>query len=216
MHVLVQKKIGTFHPEDENTSPERGFKSMEQTSNYQLSQWEAQDRILREDFNTNNMKLDQALAEINATNSYVKVLDVTLAADTPSWTIDMSSIDLRDYQKLILYPRLIRNGTQYANLHINQDSETCGNIPATSNSSTSRQGIGFMEVTLMYVLPYLFVSCYGIKNLSSSSELWEYKYAPTPLADGVYHLDTLDIEVQTQQGQLVLAGSTIQIYGLQR
>ena len=35
---------------------------MEQTTNYQLNQWEAQDRILREDFNTNNMKLDQALA----------------------------------------------------------------------------------------------------------------------------------------------------------
>ena len=35
---------------------------MEQTMNYQLSQWDAEDRILREDFNANNAKLEQALA----------------------------------------------------------------------------------------------------------------------------------------------------------
>ena len=38
---------------------------MKQTSNYQLNQWDAQDRILREDFNADNEKLDAALAEIN-------------------------------------------------------------------------------------------------------------------------------------------------------
>ena len=35
---------------------------MEQTPNYALSQWDEQDRILREDFNANNAKLEQALA----------------------------------------------------------------------------------------------------------------------------------------------------------
>ena len=35
---------------------------MNQTTNYQLSQWDAGDRILREDFNANNAKLEQALA----------------------------------------------------------------------------------------------------------------------------------------------------------
>lgn len=36
---------------------------MEQTPNYALSQWDEQDRILREDFNANNAKVEQALAE---------------------------------------------------------------------------------------------------------------------------------------------------------
>ena len=36
---------------------------MEQTPNYALSQWDEQERILREDFNANNAKVEQALAE---------------------------------------------------------------------------------------------------------------------------------------------------------
>ena len=35
---------------------------MAETGNYQLNQWESTDRILREDFNADNAKVDQALA----------------------------------------------------------------------------------------------------------------------------------------------------------
>ena len=35
---------------------------MEETSNYQLNQWESTDRILMEDFNADNAKIDAALA----------------------------------------------------------------------------------------------------------------------------------------------------------
>lgn len=36
---------------------------MNQTTNYQLSQWDEDDRILRTDFNSDNAKIDAALAE---------------------------------------------------------------------------------------------------------------------------------------------------------
>ena len=36
---------------------------MNQTQNYQLSQWESTDRILMSDFNSDNAKLDEALKE---------------------------------------------------------------------------------------------------------------------------------------------------------
>ena len=36
---------------------------MEQTSNYQLNQWAESDRILRTDFNSDNAKIEAALAE---------------------------------------------------------------------------------------------------------------------------------------------------------
>ena len=39
---------------------------MKQTSNYQLNQWDPEDRILREDFNADNSKIDAALAEVKA------------------------------------------------------------------------------------------------------------------------------------------------------
>ena len=35
---------------------------MEQTSNYQLNQWDKTDRIQMEDFNADNAKIDAALA----------------------------------------------------------------------------------------------------------------------------------------------------------
>lgn len=35
---------------------------MQRTQNYNLCQWEAEDRILRSDFNSNNAKIDAALA----------------------------------------------------------------------------------------------------------------------------------------------------------
>ena len=38
---------------------------MHQTANFQLNQWEATDRILREDFNADNAQLDAALAVRN-------------------------------------------------------------------------------------------------------------------------------------------------------
>ena len=37
---------------------------MQQTTNYQLNQWDAEDRILRADFNSDNAKTDAALAAI--------------------------------------------------------------------------------------------------------------------------------------------------------
>ena len=37
-----------------------------QTANYQLNQWEAEDKVLRTEFNADNAKLDAALAELAA------------------------------------------------------------------------------------------------------------------------------------------------------
>ena len=39
---------------------------MTKTEHYQLNQWDAADRVLREDFNSDNQKIDAALAEILA------------------------------------------------------------------------------------------------------------------------------------------------------
>ena len=39
---------------------------MNQTANYQLCQWDPTDRILMEDFNSDNTKIDEALADLAA------------------------------------------------------------------------------------------------------------------------------------------------------
>ena len=47
---------------------------MEHTSNYNLSQWAGEDRILREDFNADNAKIEAALAAASAPSYAVGLL----------------------------------------------------------------------------------------------------------------------------------------------
>ncbi|MCI9155848.1 MAG: hypothetical protein HFF44_02770 [Lawsonibacter sp.] len=51
-----------------------------QTPNYQLSQWEKSDKVLMEDFNADNAKIDAAIkAEADARSSQVAVLNAGLS-----------------------------------------------------------------------------------------------------------------------------------------
>lgn len=51
-----------------------------QTTNYQLSQWDKSDQVLMEDFNADNAKLDAALkAEANARATAVNAINATLS-----------------------------------------------------------------------------------------------------------------------------------------
>ena len=51
---------------------------MNQTANYQLCQWEANDRILMEDFNTDNEKIDAAL---KANADAIRLLNEAMPTD---------------------------------------------------------------------------------------------------------------------------------------
>lgn len=89
-----------------------------QTANYLLNQWEAEDKVLRTEFNADNAKLDAALAGLAAevegavqANPYQKLahVAVTQAADTV--TLDLSGVDLSQYQALELYAALLMGAT---------------------------------------------------------------------------------------------------------
>ena len=84
---------------------------MNQTANYQLCQWDPTDRILMENFNKDNGKIDTALkentdaiaAEVTARAAgdvYVKLLDMTTEAAAQTITVDLSQLDLSPYQYL--------------------------------------------------------------------------------------------------------------------
>ena len=95
-----------------------------QTANYQLNQWEAEDKVLRTEFNADNAKLDAALAGLAAevdgavqANPYQKLahVAVTQAADTV--TLDLSGVDLSQYQALELYAALLM-GSENSNVSV--------------------------------------------------------------------------------------------------
>ena len=76
---------------------------MNYTKNYQLNQWDAGDRVLREDFNEDNAKIDEALEQIKDSNFYVELLKTTATTATKEIDLDVSSIDLLQYHKIELY-----------------------------------------------------------------------------------------------------------------
>ena len=194
---------------------------MNYTENYQLNQWEESDRVLMEDFNADNEKIDAALAEIKAAEAMVKLLDLTLEEDTQKWDIDMSSIDLTQYQKLLLYPHLKGNTDQWVYMHINgltsgytspnNATDYCGNIPMTNN--TSRQNFGVCEFTFHLELPRIYVTQIGVTTPTSLPSF--RGYTCPALGSGVTHLDTLNLWFDSS-GYRILSGSTAQIYGIKR
>ena len=64
---------------------------MNQTTNYQLSQWDASDRILREDFNADNAKLDAVLAGKLGRVEPIKT--VTGGVNTTVITVPLDDVD---------------------------------------------------------------------------------------------------------------------------
>jgi len=72
--------------------------STNKTENLGLSQWGEADALSREDLNTDLRKIDTALAYLP-----VKLLDVTLTDKAELVQLDLSGIDIDQYQELILY-----------------------------------------------------------------------------------------------------------------
>ena len=132
---------------------------MQQPTNYQLNQWDPEDRILRTDFNTDNAKIDAALksqatalaAETAARESsslYVKLLDVTTEEATTQADFDVSGIDFTQYAEIKLYLDFgfsnelilrINNLTSYTMLPISGDDRAVANY--TSNYLAFFDGI---------------------------------------------------------------------------
>jgi len=73
------------------------------TSNYNLSQWEQSDRILMEDFNGDNAKIDSALKTITESFPYRKILTVTTQTAAQQIDVTVSQIDFSQYHKIELF-----------------------------------------------------------------------------------------------------------------
>ena len=117
---------------------------MNQTANYQLSQWETTDRILMSDFNNDNSKIDAALkanaeaiaaletqldakadqadlTDLAKRSRFTKLKEVDITSDTTSIEIDLSGIDW----------------TQWANVHLDYKNTNGSQMWLYLNSESS-------------------------------------------------------------------------------
>ena len=205
---------------------------MNYTQNYQLNQWDATDRVLRTDFNSDNQKIDAALknaadavaaeaAARAAGDVYVKLLDVTLESELQKWDVDVSAIDLAQYQKLLMYPHLKGNNDQWVYLRLNgltsgysspnNATSYCGNIPM--NNAAERQNFGVCELTFLLELPHIYVAQLGVTTPHSFPGLTGYRCPP--LQGGATHIETLNFWFDGSD-YCLLPGSNVQLYGVKR
>ena len=200
---------------------ERGM-FLNQTANYGLSQWEATDRILMEDFNSDNSKIDAALkanadaiaAETTARASgdlWVRLLDLTVEAETQKWDIDLSGIDLTKYQKLLLCPHLKGNTDQWVYVHINGTETECGQVPMINEPA--RQNFGVNELIFLPELPKLCILQMGATSIVANPGF--AGVCTVELGAGTTHIDTLGLWFNGVAYR-ILEGSSIQIYGFRK
>jgi len=116
---------------------------MNQTTNYHLSQYDPTDRIQMENFNADNLKLEQALAVLAENSTFVKLKEITTTEDTAQIDIDLSDLDMTQFRELELDIRLGSDGgnpDNYANtirLYWNNETQYFGNISYTGFQSGS-------------------------------------------------------------------------------
>ena len=115
---------------------------MKQTETYQLNQWEASDRIRREDFNRDNVNIEAGMKALGDSVSQealarqagdealvremsaqvaaiplVKLCQVTATAETQQMDLDLSAYPLEQYYQLIIIPEITTVSTvEYANI----------------------------------------------------------------------------------------------------
>ena len=90
------------------------------TTNYQLCQWEATDKVLRTDFNEDNAKIDAALSALAAASRFVVLADQTVETAADSVSIDLSDVDFLDYLDLRLWVEAA--GGKELGLRVNEQS----------------------------------------------------------------------------------------------
>ena len=122
---------------------ERGM-FLNQTANYGLSQWDPTDRILMEDFNSDNSKIDAALkanadaiaaeaaaraeadaallAQLRGENPYAVLADVTVAAETAQVDLNVSEIPFTDYLRVEFWISMPTEGMRTVFLRLNGNS----------------------------------------------------------------------------------------------
>ena len=145
---------------------------MTKTTNYQLNQWAKSDRVMMDDFNADNAKIDAALkanadaiAETAAAFPLVKIKEVTLGADTAQWDIDVSDINFYQYTRIFLLPKLTGSST---------DTMLCFD---QITSGYSVQGSSYWDSK-----PYISILLKTIWTPALSFGITTVNFAPSPSA----------------------------------
>ena len=111
---------------------------MNYTENYQLNQWEQTDRVLMEDFNADNQRLDSALSTVTALatkSRFTKLKEFTSTEASSFLEIYLNDIDWAAWDKVHVDIQAPRGGSYY--FYVADAESSSGHIGSISCSSNS-------------------------------------------------------------------------------
>ena len=113
---------------------------MTKTTNYQLNQWDPTDRVLREDFNEDNRKIEEALIEIQAKNPFANLRNIA-AMQTSAQILDVSWIDWNIYREVHIYFDLKFSNTEvHGTILLNNKNGNSDYLLSSSNLQNNLSG----------------------------------------------------------------------------
>lgn len=111
---------------------------MTKTEHYQLNQWDASDRVLREDFNADNAKIDAALEAFSQKSAFVKLKEIATTNAIQQIDVDVSAIDWSHWQHIHIDLALRTNND--VKFYVNDSPTDCAYY--TVNSGSTSYSIG--------------------------------------------------------------------------
>ena len=205
---------------------------LRQTTNYQLCQWDGEDRILRTDFNADNAKIDAAIAdnaaaiaaeaEARAAGDFrVKLLDKTTASQQPNVSVNLSSIDFSPYLWVELYiscPSATEDFVIRFNGIISYQSGSASS-GLGYNYTTAYAGLGVRDSDGTASLSARIWTCPGGSLLHCVGEQvgsGALNYLHTTCSTTLTQLWDLTLECENTVSHSIPAGSRILLYGVRR
>ena len=116
-----------------------------QTEHLGLHQWESTDSFLREDFNQDNRKIDQAVSKAQTTadaaTNFIKLMDFTTEEGAQQIDLDVSQLNLPQYNRVFL--RIENPVTSASNIQVRLNNISDQIYDTSWESSSSKSNTFF-------------------------------------------------------------------------
>ena len=104
-----------------------------QTEHYSLNQWQPEDKVLREEFNQDNAKIETTIADVEEHCKLIKVTELVLAESGSQANLSLSTVDMNQFSMLKV---IINSKTSAEGMKMRFNNMTT-NIYYSSNDTAS-------------------------------------------------------------------------------
>lgn len=187
------------------------------TAHLELNQWAATDPVLREDFNADNLKLENAFSAL----PYETLADITTTQDAAQVDVDLSGIDMTKYIYITAYITAFGNdiASGLFRIRLNNESGSVYHCNTTSSSYSDKDNI-----QVHYIVPQL--PCIARLSVAKAASSLIFIEEPFSDPDGndyticrgrltANSLQSINL-VHVQAAGRLLAGTHIKVVGVRK